>query len=360
MILVQILLLAVGFLMLVKGADWFVDGSAGIAKKMGIPQLVIGLTIVAMGTSAPEAAVSINASLKAIKLFKQNGFKVSLVMLPQGMDPDEYSLKYGADAYLKYFEENIIDENTYIFNQTFLNKNLEDIAVKDEIKYQIFSMLVNIDSKVLVEEFIAKLANKLNISVQAILEDYNNYYNTNKPTKPVEYYDDYNNQPYYVNEPVGVEQIGEKKIEHSISVCEMRLIQYAKSSKKLAMEIDSLISEHLSAFSIEGQSVWITLTSDYYQSYDDFNESIFIKMLSLENTNYYISSLEKLNRNPMVFNDEDLNACIKQIERITFVKQNERLSKNIRNSNNIEDQLLLLNQKFKNKKKLDKNLRRNK
>lgn len=64
MILVQILLLAVGFFMLMKGADWFVDGSAGIAKKMGIPQLVIGLTIVAMGTSAPEAAVSINASLK--------------------------------------------------------------------------------------------------------------------------------------------------------------------------------------------------------------------------------------------------------------------------------------------------------
>lgn len=64
MILVQILLLAVGFLMLIKGADWFVEGSAGIATKLGIPQLVIGLTIVAMGTSAPEAAVSINASLK--------------------------------------------------------------------------------------------------------------------------------------------------------------------------------------------------------------------------------------------------------------------------------------------------------
>lgn len=64
MILIQILLLVIGFTMLVKGADWFVDGSAGIAKKLGIPQLVIGLTIVAMGTSAPEAAVSINASLK--------------------------------------------------------------------------------------------------------------------------------------------------------------------------------------------------------------------------------------------------------------------------------------------------------
>lgn len=63
-ILIQIILLCVGFYMLVKGADWFVDGSSGIATKFKIPQLVIGLTIVAMGTSAPEAAVSITAALK--------------------------------------------------------------------------------------------------------------------------------------------------------------------------------------------------------------------------------------------------------------------------------------------------------
>lgn len=50
--------------MLVKGADWFVDGSSSIATKFKIPQLVIGLTIVAMGTSAPEAAVSITAAIK--------------------------------------------------------------------------------------------------------------------------------------------------------------------------------------------------------------------------------------------------------------------------------------------------------
>ena len=59
---IQILLLVLGFALLVKGADWFVDGAAGIATKFGIPQLVIGLTIVAMGTSAPEAAVSITAA----------------------------------------------------------------------------------------------------------------------------------------------------------------------------------------------------------------------------------------------------------------------------------------------------------
>ena len=63
-IIIQLALLTVGFVMLVKGADWFVDGASGIADKFGIPQLVIGLTIVAMGTSAPEAAVSITAAFK--------------------------------------------------------------------------------------------------------------------------------------------------------------------------------------------------------------------------------------------------------------------------------------------------------
>lgn len=60
----RVFILLVGFLLLVKGADWFVEGAAGIAKKLGIPQLIIGLTIVAMGTSMPEAAVSITAALQ--------------------------------------------------------------------------------------------------------------------------------------------------------------------------------------------------------------------------------------------------------------------------------------------------------
>ena len=62
-IILQLALLALGFVMLVKGSDWFVDGAAGIAAKFHIPQIIIGLTIVAMGTSAPEAAVSITAAM---------------------------------------------------------------------------------------------------------------------------------------------------------------------------------------------------------------------------------------------------------------------------------------------------------
>lgn len=59
-----IIFLLVGFLLLVKGADFFVDGASSIAKRLRIPSLVIGLTIVAFGTSAPELAVSITAALK--------------------------------------------------------------------------------------------------------------------------------------------------------------------------------------------------------------------------------------------------------------------------------------------------------
>lgn len=63
MMFLQVIILLAGFLFLVKGADWFVEGAASIAKKLGIPQLIIGLTIVAMGTSMPEAAVSITAAM---------------------------------------------------------------------------------------------------------------------------------------------------------------------------------------------------------------------------------------------------------------------------------------------------------
>ncbi len=57
------LLLIVGFILLIKGADFFVEGSSSIAKMLKIPSMIVGLTIVAMGTSAPEAAVSISATM---------------------------------------------------------------------------------------------------------------------------------------------------------------------------------------------------------------------------------------------------------------------------------------------------------
>ncbi len=63
-IFVAILFLIIGFVMLSKGADWFVDGAAGLAKKLGIPTLIVGLTIVSFGTTAPELSTSIISAVK--------------------------------------------------------------------------------------------------------------------------------------------------------------------------------------------------------------------------------------------------------------------------------------------------------
>ena len=62
----NIISLIIGFILLIKGADLFVDSASGIAKRFGIPSLIIGMTIVAMGTSAPELSVSITSAIKGL------------------------------------------------------------------------------------------------------------------------------------------------------------------------------------------------------------------------------------------------------------------------------------------------------
>ncbi len=74
-ILIDIVVLVVGFVLLIKGADFFVDGSSSLAKKLKVPSLIVGLTIVAMGTSAPELAVSVSSAIEG-----SNGLAVSNVI----------------------------------------------------------------------------------------------------------------------------------------------------------------------------------------------------------------------------------------------------------------------------------------
>ncbi len=83
-----ILFLVGGFVMLVKGADWFVDGAAGLAEKLHVPQLVIGLTVVAFGTSAPELATSLTATISGdldIAIGNALGSNITNVLLILGL-----------------------------------------------------------------------------------------------------------------------------------------------------------------------------------------------------------------------------------------------------------------------------------
>ncbi len=62
--IIPILLLAVGFVLLIKGGDWFVDGATGIARRFHLPELLIGATVVSIGTTLPEVMVSAGAAFQ--------------------------------------------------------------------------------------------------------------------------------------------------------------------------------------------------------------------------------------------------------------------------------------------------------
>ena len=85
----------------------------------------------------------INASKKAINIFKQLNMKVHLVLLPKGSDPDDFVCNNGAEAYLNYFENNILDEQEYLFEVAFLNKDLTDGLVIEEVKAEAFNLILN-------------------------------------------------------------------------------------------------------------------------------------------------------------------------------------------------------------------------
>ena len=86
--LIDLLLLVFGFVLMVRGADYFVDGASGLATRLCIPPIIIGLTVVAMGTSAPEAAVSITSALhgsNAIAIGNVIGSNIANILLILGL-----------------------------------------------------------------------------------------------------------------------------------------------------------------------------------------------------------------------------------------------------------------------------------
>ncbi|WOV86664.1 calcium/sodium antiporter [Sporosarcina oncorhynchi] len=98
------ILLLVGFALLIKGANYFVDGSSNIARLLRVPPILIGLTIVAFGTSSPEATVSIIAALEGTadvavgNVVGSNIFNITLVV---GMAAIFYPLKVGSETIRK-------------------------------------------------------------------------------------------------------------------------------------------------------------------------------------------------------------------------------------------------------------------
>ena len=139
------ILLLIGFLLLIKGADGFVSGASSIAKKFRIPSLLIGLTIVAFGTSAPEAAVSVTAALKG-----QNDMAIANVV---GSNIFNFLVVIGITAMVKPIKvqkSTIIKEFPFVILASFVFW-----VISHDIKFQSASenMLSRADGYILLSLF---------------------------------------------------------------------------------------------------------------------------------------------------------------------------------------------------------------
>lgn len=139
MLLLSALLLVIGFIALIKGANWFVDGSSSLAKNFKVPGIIIGLTIVALGTSSPELAVSISAALQGsneIALSNVVGSNIFNLLCVLGICAIIHAIPVD-DAILKRdFPLSIgatilvllMTSATTLFSGSLLQKNMDDTA----------------------------------------------------------------------------------------------------------------------------------------------------------------------------------------------------------------------------------------
>ena len=298
----------------------------------------------------------INASLKAINLFKKYGFYISLVLLPNGLDPDEFVNKYGKEEYVKYFESHILDSNSYIFEVAFIGVDFNNPTDINDAKNKIFENLLTC-SQTEIELYLNRLKDKINSSYEAVLADFNNYYSTHASTNYVDYYPSepsYDNYPSFgadlMNQQIEPEPIIKNKYNH---ICELRLFIYARSSKAEAIYIDKVLEDRIDALSDYSQRLWLTLINEYYENYDVYDEGIFIKMLSEDDLNYYLDIIEILRNDKTKYGDEDRNACLLKMKELSLENEMIRLKESLKTTEDVTLKSRILDKIFQIKRRIE-------
>lgn len=289
----------------------------------------------------------IKASKKAIKIFKQIGFNVRLVLLPKGMDPDEYVLKYGVEEYKKYFESHIIDALEYQYITTLVDKNLNDNIVFKNVCEEIFELLVNENSQSIREVYLSRLSKDTNTSLDAIHLDFDAYNSKNMPSNN-DYYPPYEEQfDYQENLPKEIKEVWN-------STAELRLFIYAKESKANAIYIDETLGDSIYGFKPKTLNLWFKLINEYYANFDKFEEGKFIMLLTnQDDVNYYTQMMEVVSKDHIEpYNQQDMIKCIEKIVRDCCDAKNVDIKRKVASANtSTEKKFQYVNEAFINRKK---------
>ena len=263
-----------------------------------------------------------NAAKKSQEIFKMAGFNVHLVFLDGVKDPDEYVLKNGTEAYLDYFENNIVSYLEYVFHTVFLNKNLEDTIVLKAIEEEIFSELRKESSFVIKEDYLKKLASLLKTSYEAVSSDFNSYLNTHVGI--------FNKEPSVEKEDIKEPEL--IKNDPWYSLAELRLIIYARERKEDAKYINDKLSTALNGVCINTQNLLIKIIDGYYAYNDEFEEQRLIKYLDEDNLAYYIKISKFLKNDKAIYNKNDLEKCINKVIDISYTNKLESIQRRLNNA----------------------------
>lgn len=281
----------------------------------------------------------IKASKKAIGIFKKAGIQVHLVLLPDGMDPDEYVRSYGQEEYIKYFESHLMDELEYHFETAFIKVNLNDSLVVETVKNTVFEQIQRMPSQTAKEKYLALLAKRISGSLEAIQKDYEAYSRT---SLDVPYEEDIFDEPLSLT-PVKEEQPGRNY--------ELRLFLYARNSRERALQIDKKLGDDIDAFRPIYRDIWIALVNNYYAMYEEFNDQLFCSILTENQKTVYLNSLEILRGSIEPYSDEDLECIIQKMKEVHIQVLNQRLTDVIQSSSDTEVKKSKLAEKFNNKRK---------
>lgn len=280
-------------------------------------------------------SAGINSMLKAIKLIKAENIELSVVKLPDGLDPDEYVSKYGVDEYKKYFEANIKSPNDFIYEYIRTDKENLSLDEIDKIKNLLFKFLNTLSSRVLVEGYLKRFSEETNVSFASLMVDYSssiskagfvsNYEpQTLNPQSP-------NNSAHKVEEYTDEYWSG---LLYRLKA-QLKLFKYAMVSKENAKKLDAITEHNVPLYLCFDQqhiSLWMTLINDYYEYNDTFNEGMFYKLLNSKQYNCWVSDIATFKSE---FGDENfseseiessINACYKSYEAKVFSEQNKDFS----------------------------------
>lgn len=271
----------------------------------------------------------LKAMVKAIRLFANQNINLRLVILPDGMDPDEYVKKYGKEAFLNFFNNNLLDPSDFMVRYVSLNRNFSNMADIEAAKKEIFEYLKLNSSQILIERVLEKLANIMNVSKASLMIDFNNNgYNSQEF--------DQNKFMSDVNPSLEVASSLPQAIR-SHARAELRLLNYGKLSKDFASRIEensAFEKPFMEYLEPVNQKIWSELVDNYYIYHKEFNEGEFVHCLDQNLLNAYVSNISVLKENGDDMNkysEEDMNECLKALINYSPIKEIDQIDQGFSN-----------------------------